>query len=425
MRYTNAIYSFLKDITLEIHKAKQVTAQDWMKSPETVAIMKALAEGEQPHALFVGGCVRNMLLGREVGDIDIATVWTPDQVIERLSMAGIKVVPTGIEHGTVTAVSKGSTYEITSLRKDIQTDGRRAVVKFTDNWLEDAQRRDFTINTLLADSEGNIYDPLGEGLHDLERGRVRFVGDPAVRIKEDYLRILRFFRFHANYGKGEPDSNALEACAAAAHKVKDLSRERVTQEFLKILSVDDPVDILKLMFQNKILCEISFKEYQENLLRHLCNFQKRYGLRFIASRLLVLAGFEPENVRAIDQSLLLPKVFKKDIEAIYEVWKLPDLNADHHVRVAVYKYGRVPTAQALMIELAQDRVMNADAPKALNIIQKWKIPDFPVSGHDLMKAGVKEGPELGKRLADIEEWWIAQDFSPDKKQCLERLSLCS
>jgi poly(A) polymerase len=416
--YTSRIYSFLKDITLENDKAKQVKPQDWMVSRETSRVMNALGEGK---ARFVGGCVRNMLLGEEVGDIDIATQWTPDQVTEKLTAAGIRVVPTGIDHGTVTAVIDKKPYEITTLRKDIETDGRRAVVSFTEDWREDAQRRDFTINTLLADPQGNIYDPTGEGLKDMEARRVRFVGDPATRIREDYLRILRFFRFHATYGKGAPDKDGLKACRAAADKIPNLSKERITQEFMKILSVDNPVDILSVMFDNSILTEFNFPEYKPELLKHLCEFQQRFGIAFVSPRLYVLSGLNQDNIKRMERLLLIPKVFKRDIEAISEILKLPDLSKDQAVKVAVYKHGRTSTAQALIIEVAQDRVMNGFINSALEIIQKWDIPTFPVDGNDLMKAGIEKGPALGAALSKLEEWWIGQEFKPDRKACLAQL----
>lgn len=389
-----------------------------MVSRETKRVMHVLGKG---NALFVGGCVRNMLLDLEVGDVDIATTLNPKVVTEKLELAGIKVVPTGIDHGTVTAVIEKKSYEITTLRKDIETDGRRAVVSFTTDWREDAERRDFTMNTLLADPEGNVYDPTGEGLKDLEDRKVRFVGDAKTRIEEDHLRILRFFRFHALYGKGKPDEKALKACAAAADKIKTLSKERITQEFFKILSVGNPVDILSVIFDNNILHEFLFPEYKPDTLKHLCEFQNRFGLAFVSPRLFTLAGLRQDNIEKMEKLLLIPKVFKRDIEAISEILKLPDLSTDFMVKVAVYKHGRTSTAQALMIEVARDQVMNGFVPKALQVIQKWDIPTFPVDGNDLMKAGIPKGPELGKKLSELEEWWINKEFKPSKKECLAQL----
>lgn len=384
----------------------KLTLQSWMSDHKTAAVMGALDN----QARFVGGCVRNAVLGEEAGDIDIATPLTPDVVTTKLEAAGIKVIPTGIDHGTLTAVVDGKPFEITTLRKDVATDGRRATVAFSTDWKEDAARRDFTMNTLLMDRDGNIFDPLGNGLDDLKARRVIFVGDPAQRIAEDHLRILRFFRFHALYGAGTPDADALKACKDAADKIASLSKERITQEFFKILSSAHPHEVLELMFAHNVLKDFAFAEYDPDLMSHVCTFQDRYGLGFIASRLLTLAGFKDENIKAFDRYLLIPKVFQKDMAAVQGVLALPDLSNEQAVKVAVYKFGRTASAQALMIELAQDRVVNGYAPEALKIIQKWDVPHFPLSGEDLMKEGFKPGPDLGAELAKREEAWIDSGF---------------
>ncbi|PZQ43290.1 MAG: hypothetical protein DI551_12400 [Micavibrio aeruginosavorus] len=217
---------------------KHIDPADWMTDHRSVKIMRVLGGyADEPEALFVGGCVRNLLLGLPVSDLDIATIHPPLQVIEKLKNDGIRFIPTGLEHGTVTAFIDDAKFEITTLRKDIETDGRHAVIAFTDKWEEDAKRRDFTINTLLASPQGMVFDPLERGIDDLEMRLVKFVGNPQERIAEDYLRILRFFRFYAQYGSGAPDKEALGACADNAAKISLLSKERVTQEILKIVSV--------------------------------------------------------------------------------------------------------------------------------------------------------------------------------------------
>ena len=211
------------------------------------------------------------------------------------------------------------------------------------------------------------------------------------------------------------------ACRAAADKIATLSAERVTQEFFRILSVEAPAAALDLMFKNDVLKEFNFPEYNPAFLKHFCEFQDRYGLAFLASRLLVLAGLKHKNIEIMRKKLLIPKVFQKDIEAVSHVLDLENLSSEQAVKTAVYKHGRVPSAQALMIELANDRVKNGFAPKALEIIQKWEIPNFPLNGEDLKKVGIAPGPDMGRHLEEIEEWWIAQGFSPDKKACLQRL----
>lgn len=378
----------------------------WTRTQAARDILRALED----QALFVGGCVRNTLIGKAVDDLDLATPLTPQLVTEKLEAANIRVVPTGIEHGTVTAVVSGQHFEITTLRKDVSTDGRRASVAFSTDWREDAMRRDFTINTLLADGAGRVYDPTGQGLEDLKAGRVVFVGEPEQRVAEDHLRILRFFRFFALYGSGAPDAEALKACAKAADKIEALSRERITQEFFKILLAPNADEILALMFANAIMNDYAGGDYNPEHLKHIAYFQSRYQLVSLPARLLALAGFSDAHMRSLLQKLLVPKVYQKDVNALQNILALPDLNTEQAVKVAVYKFGRTPAAQALMVELAQDRVPNAFAPAALKIIQSWDVPDFPVRGEDLLAQGYEKGPALGARLQTLEAQWIENGF---------------
>lgn len=370
----------------------------------TRRVMAALQGGEkEPQALFVGGCVRNALMGRAVDDIDIATLHAPPETTKQLEAAGIRVIPTGIDHGTVTAVLEGKSFEITTLRKDVETDGRHAVVAFSKDWREDAQRRDFTLNTLLLDEAGNVYDPTGQGLGDLKAHRVVFVGDPAQRIAEDYLRILRFFRFYGTYGRGAPDAPALKACAAAASKIETLSKERITHEFFKILALDNAGDILGIMFDNQILDAFSSNFSKQHLTR-LCNLQKKSGLEFLPSRLFLLSGLEKNNLSPFDKFLLFPKIFLKEIEEISKALKM-DLSLDHGIKTALYKHGRHATLQALLIRAAKEGV-----EPNLKLAQEWEIPVLPISGDDLIKKGMRPGPELGRELARLEAEWIARGF---------------
>src|ERR1700760_1812493 len=222
----------------------------WMTAPETLAVFAALGE-----ARFVGGAVRNALLGAAVVDIDIAVPMPPGEATARLAAKNIKVIETGIDHGTVTAVAGSHAFEITSLRRDVETDGRHAVVQFTDDWAEDAARRDFTINAMYASADGEIFD-YATGVEDLIAGRVRFMGDPAIRIAEDTLRVLRLFRFHAWYGKGEIDVEGLRAAAAAKDKLKTLSAERIAKELLRLLEAGNPAPVLRMMAATGILPEL-------------------------------------------------------------------------------------------------------------------------------------------------------------------------
>ena len=228
--------------------AERIAPQPWMTEAATASVLGALGGT----ARFVGGCVRDALLGRAIVDIDIATPLLPEEVMRRLEAAGIKAVPTGLDHGTVTAVAPPRRFEVTTLRRDVETDGRHARVAFTDDWAADASRRDFTMNALFLDAEGRVFDPMG-GLPDLHAGRVRFVGDPATRIREDVLRILRFYRFQAHYGRGEADPPARADCRALAPLLPSLSGERVAAELLKLLAAPDPMPTLRLMAADGVL----------------------------------------------------------------------------------------------------------------------------------------------------------------------------
>lgn len=385
-----------------------IPVQPWMISPETRAVMEPLNQNApEIRALFVGGCVRNTLLGIDVGDIDIATRLHPAEVVDILGKAGVKTVPTGIDHGTVTAVVNGAPYEITTLRRDVETNGRRAVVAFAENWEEDAQRRDFTMNTLLADNAGTIYDPTGQGLADLKARRVVFVGDPAQRIAEDVLRILRFFRFHALYGAGAPDEAALAACRAQADKIPVLSRERIGQEFFKILLVDNPVDILWVLLGNGILSESVLLHYPTDVMSFYCRYEKRKSL---AARLFIVAGCAVDNMAAWDNLLIIPGPVKKEIKAIASALEEGPFDSDQAVKKVIYLYGRDAACAALIISAARGGVNEADLPAWLMLTEGWDIPVFPVSGHDLISRGLSPGPELGYNLKQLEDKWISAGF---------------
>ena len=395
------------------------TKNPWMISPETRAVMDALGE-----ARFVGGVVRNSLMGREVSDIDIATPLTPDEVTKRLEAVKLKAVPTGVEHGTVTAISNGRPYEVTTLRRDVSTDGRRAVVTFTTDWAEDAQRRDFTMNALYADATGEVFDTVG-GVADLKAGRVRFVGDPVTRIREDFLRILRLFRFHAWYGKGEIDKPALQACAAEKAGLRQLSGERIAKEMLKLLAAEDPVPVLRSMAATGILSEVLPGEL--NIVR--------------LERLVAIDGtnfFQPDAILRL--AALLPDRAAAAHE-IADRWKLSNADRDRLADIAgntdkIVSYLSIKEVRKLLYKLEiarfKDRVLLkwAEDPKETNFIQwrallamadAWQRPKFPLDGGNVMAAGVPQGPLIGKILAEVEEWWIESDFIDDEFSLAERL----
>lgn len=371
-------------------------------------VMSLLNDGyDSPAALFVGGCVRNALIGAVTTDIDIATIHTPQKTTEILSADGIQVIPTGVDHGTVTAVIDGIHYEITTLRRDVATTGRHAVVAFTTDWREDAMRRDFTMNTLLADCDGNVYEPLGQGVEDAKSGNVIFVGKAEERIKEDYLRILRFFRFHAFYGKGAPDEAALRACADLSDQIATLSKERIAQEFLKIMAAPDPVKVLDLMKNAHVLPDFFHEGYEAAVLQRL-------ETQDVIARLIVLGGF---SVQALDVYANAMTLSNKQQKRYVDILAAVDLlHEGQDVKVVIYRKGNEITAQALLLRAALD-----NKKPDLYICQNWQAPAFPVSGEDLKQARVDQGPEMGRILRELEDYWLQNDFAPDKSSLLARI----
>ena len=398
----------------------------WMALPETQAVIAALeARGFPGCARFVGGCVRNTLMGKPIDDIDIATTLTPDQVIQALGEAGLRAIPTGVDHGTVTALSKGRPYEITTLRRDVETDGRRAVVSFTQDWDQDAERRDFRFNALYVDLQGRLYDPTGEGVNDAREGRVVFVGDPMTRIREDYLRILRFFRFHAWYGKGEADQKALAACKALKGMVEGRAAERTQKELLKLLAADDPRAALRLMAATSVLSSIL------PFVKSLARFE---GLMTIETeqlfendpelRLAALIPDDPKVAVELAERLRLSNTLKERlVEAVGKSPRIVSWMSPRECRRAVY---------ALGIKTFSDRVKlawagagrTATTPQWRGLLalgESWTPPAFPLTGEEVLKAGVPKGPMVGEVMREVEIWWIDQDFIEDKFSAIERL----
>lgn len=414
---------------MSLERVKQIAVSGAMNAPQTRRLMSILngdTTGDTPRALFVGGCVRNILMGKMVADIDIATVLSPHDVMEVLEQHDVHVIPTGVEHGTVTAVIDKIPFEITTLRHDVETDGRHAVVAFTDSWIEDARRRDFTMNTLLMDIAGQVYDPLGQGVADVERAYVRFVGVPSQRIHEDALRILRFFRFSVLYGGGHYDVQALDACAAAANMIGALSRERVTQEYTKILMADHAADCLGVMSAHAVLGEIMPWAYgveDAAVLARLCEGQLRYDALSLPARLVVLTREDTARLEAMARRVLFPKAVLKAVQAIGDVVTRYDLSCDSVVRGAVYRFGGAYVVQAALIALAQKRITASHMEATLAIAQSWAVPRLPITGHDVMAAGVAKGARLGQVLREVETWWIAQDFVPDRDDLLRQVEV--
>lgn len=404
--------------------SESIGVQPWISDPATAAVMDALeAAGGPGCARFVGGCVRNALMGLAIDDVDIATPLRPDQVIEALERAGLRAVPTGLEHGTVTAISRSKPYEITTLRRDVSTDGRRAVVAFTDDWGEDAQRRDFRFNSLYAGRDGAIFDPTGEGVADARSGRVVFVGDARTRIREDYLRILRLFRFHAWYGAAEPDPEALAACEALKDGLKGLSAERIAKELLKLLGAPDPRGALALMARTGVLAEVLPEASETARLASLVGVQAAEGWsRDAELRLAALLPDAGTASRAARRLRLSNAQHERLVAALSPEPQVFSAMSPKAARQAIYAAG--PAAFADKVRLAWAGVEPEAAPAwraLLALGQSWRAPALPVGGEDAVAAGAARGPAVGKALREVEAWWVDQDFPEDRSAALERL----
>jgi poly(A) polymerase len=377
--------------------ALKLDAVKWRKKRGIKRLLGALG-AEEGLTRYVGGAVRDDLLGLPVSDIDLATRIPPDEVVRRLEEAKIKAVPTGIDHGTVTAVSDGHPFEITTLRRDVSTDGRRATVAFTDDWKEDAARRDFTINALSADPlTGELFDYFG-GLADLEHRHIRFIGDPLQRIAEDHLRILRFFRFHARFDAGKPDRAALAACAARANDLMALSRERIADELLKLLAMPDPAPTVAIMLEHRILRPVLPEIATDAIgpLRALIEAERSGGIEPDAlRRLAALLPRDPSTAEDVGARLRLSNKARKRLAcaADQEVYSPPEALA--------YRTG---------VECAIDRLLLADLPAEASSIARWHAPRLPISGGALIKRGLPQGPIVARTLRAIEDRWVESNF---------------
>ncbi len=411
--------------------------QPWMTDPSARAVVAAL-DAEGAEVRFVGGCVRNALLGRPVADVDVATPDPPETVIRLLEAAGLKAVPTGIDHGTVTAVADHKPFEVTTLRVDVETFGRHARVAFTDDWQADAARRDLTMNALSCRPDGTLFDYFG-GLDDLRDGRIRFVGDARARIEEDYLRLLRFFRFQALYGKVPADPAVLEIAEALAPELARLSGERVRDELLKTLRAVDPVPVLEIMIARKVLDAVLPEELGTAVLAALIAVELRgSGAQEAPDALRRLAALlRPERSAALavavrlrlsnaerDRLVLLAEGedYLKVDAAVFEHGIEDDGRA---LRRLLYRLGPENLRDVLMIDFARRRAAGREpAPatleRALAEAEGWKAPRFPLKGRDLLALGVPPGPEVGELLDRVEAWWIEQDFRPTRAECLEK-----
>ena len=388
----------------------RLDGQAWLTAPATRAVIVALeAAGGPGCARFVGGCVRNALIGAPVADVDIATTLKPEETDRAIRAAGLKAVPTGIAHGTVTAVSGRQPFEITTLRRDVSTDGRNATVAFTDDWAEDAARRDFRLNALYADSEGRVFDPTGEGVADASAGRIVFVGDPETRIREDYLRILRFFRFFAWYGRGDPDRAALEACQALAAGMTRLSAERVSKELMTLLAAPDPRLAVAAMAEAGVLTQILPEASNGPLFDGAIRVSDDPVIRLMA-----LMPMDERCVREASARLRFSNSTRDRLVGASAVAAAVQLAmGDADVRAAVYRNGARAVADALYRRWAGTPGEADAAQRLLSLVERWKRPSMPVGGRELARLGVDPGPETGRLLKAFEDGWVADDFPCD------------
>lgn len=378
---------------------------EWRQHAGLLRIIRALGQGDgAPGVLAVGGAVRDTLLGLAVHDIDLATALRPDEVTRRLEMAGIKAIPTGIEHGTVTAVADQKNFEITTFRRDVATDGRRAVVAFSDDWREDAQRRDFTMNALYADVQsGEILDCTG-GLTDLEARCIRFIGSAEQRIAEDHLRILRYFRFLARFGEGHVNEEALDACRDAANSLKALSRERIASELTRMIVLPDPLLSVRLMAENGIfaafLPELA-EDAAERLSALIAREAQHGGTPSQEARLLTLLPRDGVVIEKVARRLKLSNRLRKALIACAQE---PHPNAANIHRLAYY-HGNDAARDAAMLYAA-----DGELAACLSALDGWEKPEFPLSGGDLIAMGLKAGPPVSRMLEEIRAQWIADGF---------------
>jgi poly(A) polymerase len=406
--------------------AVAIDPPDWMRASGTAAVLKALTV-DGATIRFVGGCVRDALLDVPVKDIDIdlATTDTPERTTALLEAAGIKAIPTGIGHGTITAVTDGRHFEITTLRRDVETDGRWAVVEYTDDWEADAARRDFTVNALYADQDGTVYDPM-DGLPDLKVGCLRFVGEPEQRIEEDGLRILRFFRFFAYYGRSQPDMKSLAACESLADRVDSLSAERVAHELLLLLAAPDPLGALSMMAAagvlQRVLPEATRMEPLPVLLEIESSAEREPDAMLrMAAMVSDVADAAVASAASISDRLRLSNADRRRLTSLVTppFTLTPEMSAEE-MHVGLYGLGR--SAFADLVWLTWSRLgVAVSFMSHVEMAASWDIPKFSLRGEDVKELGVSEGPVVGDLLQEVEAWWIAGDFAADRRACLRKL----
>ncbi|MGO9458825.1 MAG: CCA tRNA nucleotidyltransferase [Rhodomicrobium sp.] len=398
-----------------------VAAAAWFVRPQTQAVFACLnRDGFEVRA--VGGAVRNSLLGRAVTEVDFATNAKPEDIVRLADAAGLKTVPTGIAHGTVTLVAGGVPFEVTALRRDVATDGRHATVAFGGDWAGDARRRDFTMNALYADAAGKVHDPLG-GVSDLRAGRVRFVGDASTRIREDYLRTLRFFRFSADYSHGDFDAAGVAAAIGERAGLSRLSRERVRMEMLRVLVARRASEAIAIMDESGLLLILLGGVVRRARFERLCQIETELDLAPDAIlRLAALGLFVEEDAGRLAEKLRLSSQEAKDLEGLSAI--SPAISPSFGkaaLEVLLYKLGVRLYLGRLLLAWANAGALPDDAAWrfAASLAASWRRPSFPLSGADLIALGLKPGPAMGALLKTLEERWAADGFTADRETLLD------
>ncbi len=411
LKKSKVIFLMIKDNYLDINKI--------VKDKKIFRLFRAV-ENHGGVLRFVGGAVRNALKGIEGADLDLATDLSPDELVEACVEHGIKTVPIGIKFGTVGVVINGKILEVTSLRKDIKSDGRHSEVVFTTDWEIDASRRDLTINAVYADEKGNVFDYYN-GISDLENGIVRFIGNPSIRINEDYLRILRFFRFYADFGNNEIDIKSLKACKDNSKGLKQLSGERIRDELSKILLSSRAPKVVKIMADNGILDNIlpEMKHFENlDFIIKLCD---KHKLKPNWLRRLFIC-FNPDKILAESLANRL-KLSKKDrllfVSLAENDIDLSQLTNKKLLSVWIYRLGKDFCTNKLILQLAQQNQDIENLSELLDYIDNKEIPEFPVRGRDLIALGLKENIQIGSILKILEKKWIESDFSLSKDELLK------
>jgi poly(A) polymerase len=395
----------------------------WLAEPPVRRLLAAL-EAAGIEARFVGGCVRDTLLGLEIGDIDLATPALPQAAIAALDKARIKAVPTGLDHGTITAVIAPRHFEITTLRRDVETDGRHAVVAFDAEWEQDAARRDFTINAMYLSGDGTLHDPIG-GEADLKAHRVRFVGDPTKRIAEDVLRLLRYYRFEARFGSGDGDAEARAACRAAAPLVPILSAERVSRELMRLLAAPDPTRALRMMREDGVLAVVLPEATRIDRVSRLLRFEPAPEFDTasrLLRRLVALVTVDRTGAAALADRLRLSSAERKRLVGLVPPWPI-DPSADDRVqRLARYHLGEERYCDLVWLRATDDPKPSGERiADLLTLAVTWAPPAFPLGGDDVTAIGIPPGPLVGRLLAAVRRWWEDGDFAASRDECLAKL----